>query len=275
MCGRDYRTRGGLRRHQHTNIKCLEGWRRTRCCECSCVFKTPCGRRRHERKCRERRRRDTQNSENAEAQNADIHHTPSNIREKEGEQFPLTHEYFINKQLSWSSKSCSKCNQAFPSSISRRRHERRCKFANGGGKFTKCIKCSLECFSLIEKHRHEQNCGIQFRIECEDCLLEFSNYYNFINHRLVHGKNIPNPNREPWVIDGSIIPPWGVGEHIDHELKKVYIQNKKIILGNHDFGNVRGIYNFPLNDFTGDVSIIANHLYNIFKLENNAFKINF
>ena len=65
--------------------------------------------------------------------------------------------------------------------------------------------------------------------------------------------------------------PWDDGQ--DEDLQKVYEMHSSFILDKHQIGPISSIYNFPLGN-AFDVDTLMEQVNEIYKMENNSFKVN-
>ena len=184
--------------------------------------------------------------------------------------------------------NCGKCRKSFHNRKSFQKH-RDTHYRRSTGVF-KCPKCDTVCRSQRGLHQHDntehsdgEECSKPVK-KCHDCQQSFSSWHELYHHRAIHRKpvisRVANPIFSmPWEIDNSIDPPWitrdedGVPAE-DSAFKKIYIENRETIQASHDMGNIRGVYNFPTNDFNGETEVLRPHLDQILSHEDHSFKIN-
>ena len=119
---------------------------------------------------------------------------------------------------------------------------------------------------------------------CCDCDESFDAHHKLYAHRMKHSHatshRLDDPYMKmPWEKDETVLPPWVAideeGNRVTDDLfKHAYMENRDTIQSSHDLGIVRGVYNFPVNDYNGEVVIMRSHIDHILRQETHAFKVN-
>ena len=183
---------------------------------------------------------------------------------------------------------CGKCRKTFHDNKSFQRH-RETHYKRDTGAF-KCPTCDMSCRSqtglrqhVLTEHPDGQHSPTKLK-KCHDCDECFETWHELYNHRTIHRKSsisrVANPDPSmPWETNPQIAAPWiTTDEHgntsRDVGFEKIYHDNRDTIQSTHDIGNIRGVYNFPTNDFNGETEVLRPHLDQILSNEDHSFKVN-
>ena len=155
-----------------------------------------------------------------------------------------------------------------------------------------CHECHATFTTYAELSSHNQAehdinlPSTKQKFKCADCDNTFDVHYKLHEHRVKfhHRRNgvdrIDNPDlKMPWEKDRNIDPPWVARDvhgnsTTDLQFKHTYQENRNTIHATHDAGIVRAVYNFPIDDFIGDISIMKPQLEQIMVTESHSFKLN-
>ena len=184
---------------------------------------------------------------------------------------------------------CAKCHKHFGNLKAFQRH-----IQSHYARKTRRSVCHL-CQSTFRTHRelathmlNEHDVQLSddnnLILKCCDCDETFDAHHKLHAHRMKHrharADRLDDPSRKmPWEKDPDIDPPWIArdvhgNQTTDVEFRQIYSENRDTIRAPHDPGIVRGVYNFPIDDFNGETVIMRPHLEQILRHESHAFKIN-
>ena len=185
---------------------------------------------------------------------------------------------------------CEQCRKRFTNVKTFQTH-RRSHFKRKERSFA-CRRCQRSFPTTVELASHlRADHGLDIAdntpvLKCCDCDETFDAHHKLHAHRMSrHTRPRPatrldaSPVEMQWEKDPDVDPPWitrdGRGNRVTQTgFSRTYRDNRGTIHASHDPGVVRGVYNFPVDDFDGRVAIMRPHVEQIFKQEKNAFKIN-
>ena len=198
--------------------------------------------------------------------------------------------------------ACKKCGKTFAHVKNLSRHENICKNLQ-------CTKCSSTFPNNATLHRHEKihnsshpdpdktipSTSREPRVStsrdggmstpntsvtsdempslfnCRQCPFKCKNRKEMYCHKqLQHGRGGTLQNA-PWT-DGTA--PWIADGEIDESLREVFQVNQGHILQDNVAGRMRADYNFPTNNLSGGIGEVMNRVREVFRNENNAFRLN-
>ena len=183
---------------------------------------------------------------------------------------------------------CGKCRKHFANLKHYQRHRQ--THYNREAVRCVCNICQKSCHTYKDLIQHRKNDHFltqdsdKVQLKCCDCDEVFDAHHKLHAHRMKHSHarvaRLNDPSMKmPWEKDATVDPPWvGRDEQknkiTDIEFMQTYSENRDTIQAAHDPGIVRGVYNFPIDDFNGETVIMRPHLDHIIRHESNAFKIN-
>ena len=158
--------------------------------------------------------------------------------------------------------ACDKCKFKFESKKERDIHEKNCRYLNSD-------KTRSTPFSSNSEPSSGSSGSRQFK--CHRCNLSFGGRDNLIYHQMAsYHFGAGNLQDFPW---GEQQDPF-VGMANGQEIKDIYMKNKSFILMPHwDEGNVKKVFNFPINEHVLD-SDLESHLEYIYAQQKKSFKFN-
>ena len=147
-----------------------------------------------------------------------------------------------------------------------------------------CPHCGIGFSSMdtLQQHvaaAHRGNPALVGKHVCHTCQKGFDRYHELIDHRVIHRTRPVDSRGFLWETDATVDPPWvirdGAGNvSVDDKLRDLFVEKRDYMMDGHDeHGRVQGYYNYALNDFDGDISVLKRHLLEIIQKEQNAFKI--
>ena len=186
---------------------------------------------------------------------------------------------------------CRHCSKQFETIRAYQSH-RQTHFQKKAPKLV-CNICEKTCdtgkdlyFHQQKEHNIHNSSSPKNTYKCCDCNAVFDAHYKLHSHRMSHAHAHSTSSRidnmtlkMPWEKDPSINPPWITidkdGNSLsDTAFRLIYSENRDTIQAPHDVGIIRGLYNFPVDDFNNDSVKMRSHLDHILKFESHAFKLN-
>ena len=164
-------------------------------------------------------------------------------------------------------EECKVCSQTFNSLQELQFHLKKC------GKFI-CFQCNLPFLTSrslnahIELvHKKEGHSNVIKLYKCSICSHICKDRSELYSHRMnQHGGNDND--------DLNDIPQYTFEEQ-NENIREVYITNKNHILANHEAGDIRETYNFPVNNLNDGYREIRRQINLIYDDQTTVFRINF